>query len=190
MGMVELSEESRSDLGRGRRALATLPDVIWGPLAVGSLLLAVGLIGLAAGQPWLFPSLGPTAFLLAERPGQTSARFYNIVVGHLIGLGAGLAAVLLLGASAAPAVLATKELAAVRVWAAVLSAVLTMLGLSILKASHPPAAATMLLVALGGFEPTWHSVGTIIAGVLIVASLGEGVRYVRREVVAPTREIP
>jgi hypothetical protein len=49
--------------------LATLPDVIWGPLAVGSLRLAVGLIGLAAGQPRFFPYLGPTAFLQAEEPG-------------------------------------------------------------------------------------------------------------------------
>jgi hypothetical protein len=152
-------------------------------LAVGSLLLAVGLIGLAAGQPWLFPSLGPTAFLQAEKPGEPSARFYNTVVGHLVGLGAGLAAVWLLGASTAPGVLAAQELAPARVWAAVLSAVLTMIGLSLLRASHPPAAATMLLVALGGFEPTWKSAGTIVAGVLILAILGEGVRFLRREVV-------
>lgn len=185
--MVEGSEESRSDSTRGRRPLATLPDVIWGPLAVGSLLLAVGLIGLAAGRPWLFPSLGPTVFLLAEKPGQPPAQFYNIVVEHLIGQGAGLASVPLLGASSAPAVLASKDLVPVRVWAAVLSAVLTLLGLSILKASHPPTAATMHLFALGGFEPTAHSAGTIVAGVMILACLGEGVRYLRREIMAPAR---
>ena len=162
-----------------------IPDLIWAPLAVGSLLLAVGLIGLTAGQPWLFPSLGPSAFLQAEKPGEKSARFYNTVVGHLIGLAGGMAAVLLLGASDAPGVLATKEMVPVRVGAAALSAVLTMLGLSLLKASHPPAAATMLLVALGGFPPTWTSVGTIIAGVLILAILGEAVRYLRRNILPP-----
>lgn len=49
-----------------------------------------------------------------------------------------------------------------------------MIGLGILKASHPPAAATMLLVALGGFPPARRSVGTIVAGVLILTVLGEG----------------
>ena len=37
----------------------------------------------------------------------------------------------------------------------------------------------MLLVALGGFEPTWHGAGTIVAGVLILAVLGEGIRSIR-----------
>ena len=172
----------------GRKSSVTLPDLIWGPLAVGSLLLVVGLMGMAAGQPWLFPSLGPSAFLLAESPNQTSSRFSNTVVGHLVGLCAGMAAVFLLGASTAPSVLATGELASVRVWAAVLSTVLTMPALSVLKASHPPAAATMLLVALGGIKPTWHGAGSVVAGVLILAILGEGVRYLRREVLLPPPE--
>ena len=180
-----MSRSNDEAAARGRPAAVRIPDLVWAPLAVGSLLLAVGLIGLAAGQHWLFPSLGPSAFLQAEKPREESARFYNTVVGHLVGLGAGMAAVLLLGASSAPGVLATKELVPVRVWAAVLSAVLTMLGLSLLKATHPPAAATMLLVALGGFEPTWRSAGTVTAGVLLLAVLGEGVRYLRRDVFRP-----
>lgn len=162
-----------------------VPDAVWGPTAVGGLLLAVGLIALAAGQPWLFPSLGPTAFLQAEQPSQRSSRFYNTVVGHLVGLAAGVAAVLLLGASAAPGVMAAGDLTPVRLWAAVLSAVLTMPALALLKASHPPAAATMLLVALGGLPPTWRTAGTVAAGVLILAALGEGVRYLRLEVIKP-----
>lgn len=169
----------------GARPVATVPEAVWGPLVVGALLAAVGLIGLAAGQPWLFPSLGPTAYLVAEEPGKPSSRFYNTVVGHLVGFAAGVAAVLLLGASAAPSVLADKELAAVRVGAAALSGVLTMLGLSLLRASHPPAAATMLLVALGGFEPTWRDFGIVAAGVLIVAALGEGARLLRRRYLPP-----
>jgi CBS-domain-containing membrane protein len=79
----------------------------------------------------------------------------------------------------------------VRVWAAGLSAVLTMLGLSLLEASHPPAAATMLLVALGGSDPSWHTAVTIVAGVLILALPGEGLRYLRREAVrAPPKAAP
>lgn len=176
-----------ADRGEGPGATArgrwVVGDLIWGPLAVGSLLGAVGLIGLVAGQPWLFPSLGPTAFLQAEGPDKPSARFYNTVVGHLVGLAAGIAAVSVLGAASAPSVMATQVLAPVRVGAAVLAAALTMVGLSLLRASHPPAAATMLLVALGGLEPTWRASGAVAIGAVILATLGEGVRYVRREIV-------
>lgn len=146
--------------GPAGRTRLTVPEVVWNPLVVGGMLALVGVIGLAAGQPWLFPSLGPTAFLQAEEPVKPASRFYNTVVGHLVGFASGVLSVLLLGAPAAPSVLASKELAPVRVWAAALSGILTMIGLSSLKASHPPAAATMLLVALGGFEPTWRMQGS------------------------------
>jgi hypothetical protein len=43
----------------------------------------------------------------------------------------------------------------------------------LLHASHPPAAATTLLVALGGFKPTVHDALIVIIGVLIVATIGE-----------------
>lgn len=72
---------------------AAVPDILWAPLAGGSLIVAVGLSGWAIGQPWLLPSLGPTAYLQAETPAHPSAKFYHVVVGHLIGLAAGFAAV-------------------------------------------------------------------------------------------------
>ncbi|GAA6619515.1 HPP family protein [Scytonema sp. NUACC26] len=156
-----------------------VPDYIWAPLASGGLMLLVGLLGLASHQPLIFPSLGPTAFLQAEQPEQPSAKFYNVVVGHLLGLGAGLLAVKLLGADNAPSVLGTAQLAPVRVWAAVLAGMLNMLAGLLLNASHPPAAATTLLVALGGFKPNLHSVVIIIIGVLIVAVGGEMLRRFR-----------
>ena len=56
--------------------LRTVPDPIWGPLAVGSMMLGVGSIALAAGRPWLFPSLGPTAFL---QGGKTRSPFRSIL---------------------------------------------------------------------------------------------------------------
>jgi hypothetical protein len=71
-----------------------VPDIVWAPLAAAFLMLIVGLIGLLAHQPWLFPSLGPTAFLQAEQPKQPTACFYNTVMGHLHGLVAGILAVL------------------------------------------------------------------------------------------------
>jgi hypothetical protein len=177
--MSQTQQENQSSSQKKPRWPASVPDKVWAPLGAGGLILIVGLIGLLAGQPWLFPSLGPTAFLQVETPEQRTARFYNVVVGHLLGLGAGLLAVTLLGAGDAPAVLLTKELIPVRVWAAVLAVVLNMLGGLLLRASHPPAAATTLLVALGGFKPTVHDTLTVIIGVLIVAIIGEGLRRVR-----------
>lgn len=156
-----------------------VPDIVWAPLVAAFLMLIVGFIGVLAHQPWLFPSLGPTAFLQAEQPEQPTARFYNTVVGHLHGLVAGLFAVLILGANLAPPVLSTGELTPVRVWASVLAIGLNMLFGFLLKASHPPAAATTLLVSLGGFKPTWQDVITIVLGVLIVAITGELLRRFR-----------
>lgn len=130
-------------------------------------MLIVGIIGLLAHQPWIFPSLGPTAFLQVETPEQPTARFYNTVVGHFLGLGAGYLSVALVGAQTAPVVLSTQHLTPIRVWAAVLAVGLNVLGGLLLKASHPPAAATTLLVALGGFEMTVQGALTVVAGVII-----------------------
>ena len=171
----------------GPRASWEVPDAVWGPIVVGSLLGAVGLIGLAAGQPWLLPSLGPTAYLVAEEPRKPSSRFYNTVVGHLVGLGSGVLAVIVLGATAAPAVLSTGDLTPSRVGAAVLAAVVTMAVLPLIRASHPPAAATMLLVALGSVEPTWKTAGHVLAGAAIVGALGEGFRWLRRDILPAPR---
>ena len=42
--------------------------------------------------------------------------------------------------------------------------------------THPPAAATTLLVALGGFKTTTHDALTAIFGVVFVATVGEMLR--------------
>jgi len=180
-----MSDGVNLERSKSRRGLVEVPDLVWAPLAVGGQLLAVGLIALAAGEPWLFPSLGPTVYLQAEEPSGSSSRFYNTTVGHLIGFVAGLVAVLALGASSSPSVLASKEITLDRVAAAAIAGALTMLGLALLKASHPPAAATTLLVALGGISPTWRGAGMIAAGVLVVAVLGLALRYLRLVVFPP-----
>ncbi len=166
-----------------RQRIRALQQEIWAPITAGLLMLLVGLIGLATAQPLLFPSLGPTAFLQTEAPDQPASRFYNVTIGHAVGLVAGYAAVLLFRADAAPALFAAHQLVAPRVWASVLAIVLTMLGAALLKASHPPAAATTLLIALGGFRPTVHDVIIIVVGVLIVAVAGEGLRRLREQTV-------
>ncbi len=164
---------------RKRRWPPEVPDWVWAPLTAGGLMLIVGVLGILFDQPWLFPSLGPTAFLQAEVPDHRMARFRNTVLGHLIGLGTGYLAVFLLHAEDASSVLATGHLTPVRIAAAALAVGLTILAGILLRASHPPASATTLLVALGGFRLTLHDALTVSAGVLIVATLGEFLRRVR-----------
>ncbi|WP_013334673.1 HPP family protein [Gloeothece verrucosa] len=177
--MVHNSQKNQQSNSHQKNWFSKLPDFIWAPFSAGLLILIVGLIGIVVGQPWLFPSLGPSAFLLVENPQLPSARFYNIVVGHLIGLGAGCLAVIILNASDAPGVLSSNHLTLIRVWAALLAIVLNMIGVILARASHPPSAATTLLVALGGLKVTWQDALTVIIGVLLLAVFGEGLRLLR-----------
>lgn len=173
-----------------RRFPRHIPDLLWGPVTTGGLVLAAGALGLAVGQPLLFPSLGPTAVLYADFPAHSSARPYNTLVGHLVGLGSGYLAVFLASAQAAPAVLATHELAPSRVVAGTLAVTLTWVILWAIHAPHPPAAATTLLAALGGFRPIAEDALAVIIGVLVVAVLGQALRWARgryRRPIEPSR---
>ncbi|PYS45548.1 MAG: HPP family protein [Acidobacteria bacterium] len=162
-----------------KKGTDAIPELIWVPLVGGILTLIPGLIGLVMGNAWLFPSLGPTAFLQAASPQHPSSRFYNTLVGHLSGIAAGVSAVLVLAASNEPSVLATHQLYPHRVWASGLAIALTLLFQLLLRANHPPAAATTLLITLGGFNPNWKDVSTIIIGGAIIAGAGEIMRRLR-----------
>ena len=155
-----------------------IPDSVFAPVASASAILVAGLLGLAFHRPWLFASLGPSAFQLAEYPEQKSARAYNTIVGHLSGLAMGFAAVAVLGAWDAPKVLSTHHLTAIRVWASVIAIALTSAMILALRASHPPAGSTTLLVSLGSFS-TWADVRVVVIGVAIIAAVGEIFRFVR-----------
>lgn len=164
-----------------RPAYAGVPDYLWTPAAAALLTLVCGLLGVATNQLWLFPSLGPTAFLLAHSPEQPAARAWNVVVGHLLALAAGYAALALFGGLGAPDLFAAHELAPVRVWASALAVALTLAAQLVTRSFHPPAAATTLLVALGGFRPTPGDAGAVVGGVLILAFAGGLLRRVHDE---------
>ena len=161
------------------RTLARLPDLFWTPLVVSILVLTAGSLGLLFHQPWLFASLGPTAYLYGHTPHQTSARFYNAVAGHAVAILAGFIAVAVFNADASPSVFTTHELTWPRVAASVLGLASAILVELLLRASHPPSAATTLLIALGGFNVSMQSAATILIGVLIVGAIGEVFRRLR-----------
>lgn len=160
--------QGRQDVRRAFRG-----DVI-APMLLGGLIIGlVGGAGALLGQPCLFPSLGPTVFLQVVTPGEMSAQRRNIWLGHGVGLACGFLALFLFGAQQAPPALGADTLAASRIAATSLAISLT-LGLQLLlDARHPPAAATTMLITLGGFKPQWNTLIILALGVGLVASLGE-----------------
>jgi len=153
-------------------------DLFWATLGEGGLVLALGIVAWATKQPVIFASLGPTAYELVEQPQLRSARSYNIIVGHLVGLAAGFAAVYVSGAWTAPNVLSSGLVPIPRLWATTLAAGLTTFLTLILRAGQPAALATTLLVSLGAMQSLRAAIA-IILGVLIMAALGEPLRQFR-----------
>ena len=117
--------------------------------AVVAVVVLGGLGALAAlfHQPYLFPSVGPTVMVLAERPRSASAHPRSVVLGHVVAVAAGLLSLLVFGLWDAPPVLHAPSGA--RVGAVVVSAAVTTLVLQVLRSPHAPAGATTLIVSLG-----------------------------------------
>jgi CBS-domain-containing membrane protein len=177
--MTEAGRKPRLLHHLSRQPWATIvPDDLWAPITGALLIFLIGILGLAARKPWLFASLGPTAYLHAENPEHRASRFYNTVVGHLVALGSGFFSLWLLDAWNAPDVMATSHLTMVRVGASTIAIGITILLVLALRASHQPAGATALLVALGTFQ-TWKDAMVVIIGVLFIAAIGEPIRRLR-----------
>lgn len=174
--------QARSPLSR---RLGSIPDVLWAPASAVGLMLLVGATALVARCPFLFPSLGPSAFQQAEYPHHRSAGIYHVVVGHLLGLISGFLAVALLGAMSTPPATSGAPPSPVRLGAIALAVGMTIVLQLVLRASHPPAVSTTLLIALGAFPVSVHTAVTIVIGVVLVAVPGELLR--RARLTAPAR---
>lgn len=136
-------------------------------------LVSIGLMSLVAlltDQPFVFPSLGPTAFLLFYTPTLPTASPRNTLCGHLIGAASGYASLAVFGLlDAGPAILVGVSWS--RVGAAALSLALTS-GLMVwLKVPHPPAGATTLIVSLGLIASV-PKLGVLMLGVLLLVVQG------------------
>lgn len=115
-----------------------------GAISMG--LLAV--VALWTQEAFIFPSLGATAFILFYMPMAAPASPRNTLLGHTIGAFVGwlsLAAFGLLETSSA----ITSGVDWPRVGAAALSLGGTSCLMVLLRATHPPAGATALIVSLG-----------------------------------------
>ncbi|QGG96708.1 HPP family protein [Actinomarinicola tropica] len=148
-----------------------------GIIAIG----AMAAVALATGEPFVFPSLGPTAFLLFYTPMLPASSPRNTIVGHAIGAAAGYLSLVVFGLTDAAPALAT-EVTGGRVGAAALSLGLTSGAMVWAKVPHPPAGATTLIVSLGILrEPSQLAV--LMVAVLLLVLQGfvinrlAGIRY-------------
>jgi CBS domain-containing membrane protein len=122
----------------------------------------------ATGQPFIFPSLGPTAFLLFYTPMNPTASPRNTIFGHAIGAGSGYVALVIFGLTNDPPALATAVTGG-RIGAAAVSLALTSILMVWLRAPHPPAGATTLIVSLGILREPDQLAILMLAVVLLTA---------------------
>lgn len=131
--------------------------------------LSIGIMSVAAlvsGQPFIFPSLGPTAFLFFYTPLTPAASPRNAVIGHLIGVAAGWSSLAVFGLRDVGPAIATG-VTGPRVAAAALSLGLTSGLMVLLKSPHPPAGATTLIVSLGILR-TFDQMIVLMAAVVLL----------------------
>lgn len=135
----------------GARGVQAIFTFVFGTLSIGLLALIANL----ADSPFIFPSLGPTAYLLFHRPLARASSPRNVVSGHFIGAVCGWLSLAVFGLLGAPDVLTAGT-----TWAHVGSAALS-LGLTgglmaYFRVGHPPAGATTLIVSLGLMPHLWQ----------------------------------
>lgn len=146
--------------------------------------ISIGLMSLAAlltSQPMVFPSLGPTAFLCFFTPTAATASPRNTIIGHAIGVAAGWSSLVAFGLQHTGPALAVG-VSWPRVLAAALSLGLTSGLMVLLKAPHPPAGATTLIISLGLLRDLDQlavlmlAVGLLVCQAIVINRLA-GIKY-------------
>ncbi len=108
----------------------------------------MGGIAMWSKNPFVFPSLGPTAFLFFFSPKLPASSPRNTLMGHALGISAGWFSLVIFGLLDDPNILVSGVVWQ-RVLAAGLSLGLTCALMALFKCPHPPAGATTLIVSLG-----------------------------------------
>jgi len=133
--------------------------------------ISIGLMSVLAvitGSPFIFPSLGPTAFLFFYTPTAPAASPRNTLIGHAVGAIAGYLSLVVTGLTAAGPALSVG-VTWPRVIAAALSLGLTAGVMVLLKAPHPPAGATTLIISLGILHQPWQ-IALLMAAVVLLTT--------------------
>jgi CBS domain-containing membrane protein len=125
-------------------------------------------LALVSHNPFVFPSLGPTAYLLFFSPLAKTCTPRNTVFGHAIGILCGYGAYVATGAGALPFGV-HPGIFWPRILAAALSLSLTGGLMVLFGVSHPPAGATTLIISLGIISKPRELVIIEVAVFLLVA---------------------
>lgn len=146
------------------RILALLFVFLSGSTALGTIAMAAYLINL----PLLFPPLGPSAFMLFHTPMSMAASPRNLILSHTMAVVVGLFSLHLFEMIFPMANLLDPS---VMNWHRVFSVALAMGLITItmisMKSSHPPAAASALLAAMGYLDDPFKILGIVAAPILL-----------------------
>ncbi|WP_254536637.1 HPP family protein [Halomarina litorea] len=150
----------------------TTADALRTTARVCALLSSLAVVALVTGQPYLFPSLGPSAYAMAVSPSAATSQSQRVFGGHLFGVLGGLVAYHLL----APGLSVTQlppamSIDSLRLAASALVALgLTSVSMLTTDLRHAPACATTLIVSLG-LLTTLVEAGIILSAILVLAAV-------------------
>lgn len=133
------------------------------------LLTSTAILSWLFGLPLLFPSLGPSAFVLAMFEEGEATRPARVFGGHAIGVVAGLFAYhLLAGGVTMTGTIEPASLEGLRLAVSgIVATTLTAGGMLATDLRHPPACATTLIVSLGLLTTVFEA-GLILAAVALM----------------------
>lgn len=117
-------------------------------------------------EPFLFPSLGATAFLMFETPLAEVSSPRNAVIGHMVGAAVAFFWLWVFGLIDMPSAIMTG-FTEDRAICVALSVAFTGGILRLLRAAHPPAGATTVIVSVGLLDNP-HQMIILALGVLLV----------------------
>jgi hypothetical protein len=165
-------------------------DAVETGVYVGIHFVVLGLIAWATARPFLFPSLGPSAYLLAVGEGGAESDPRQVIGGHLIAVVCGLFgfyvfapefnSLELLGPGSLPFTSDLLRLTA----SSVVGMMLTTIVMVVTGIGHPAACATTLIVSLGLISTPIGGLYIMLAVVALV-----GVHYLLIHPLAATVEL-
>eukprot|EP01083_Nonionella_stella_P316758 1150248_1 len=152
-------------------------------------ILSAAFFAFQSNLPFIFPSLGPTAFLHFAIPNKAPSSPKNTLCGHMIGILAG---------SLAPQVTGLYDHEVVflegvildRVFCAAMSVGITCAFMVLFNVAHPPAGATTLIVSLGILKTPMQLVIMMSAVLLITIEAFILNRIFRQDAIYPIWSIP
>jgi CBS-domain-containing membrane protein len=190
--LLEQLEDLEAEVARGlvtrfrmKGLLRHFPErVIWACFVFVNGFITIGILSIVAmitQSPFIFPSVGPSAFLSFFHSTSPTASPRNVLCGHAAGIFWGYVALSVTGLAHQPSVL-TEGVNAERVLAIALSFAATGASMIYFRVVHPPAGATALIVTLGIITRPFNlfvievAVGLIVLQAIVINRLA-GVDY-------------